>query len=180
LIEVLIETKAPFILTHASPYSKLSEQQAEKIKSSGLGMLTTWSPQQFILNHPATGWFVTHGGFNGITESLGSGIPLICWPIISDQPIGAIHLTENLNVAFELFQVRTGQGLKPIYRNGITPEGTREAVGIEIRQTIDLCRSEKGRELRSNAEKLKVQFATAWEEDGPARQEIRKFLHKYT
>jgi len=24
----------------------------------------------------ATGWFVSHGGFNGVTESLGSGVPL--------------------------------------------------------------------------------------------------------
>ena len=24
----------------------------------------------------ATGWFVSHGGFNGVTESLWSGIPL--------------------------------------------------------------------------------------------------------
>ena len=69
----------------------------EKVKSSGLGKLTTWSPQQFILNHPvlllpffylswlntynntplqATGWFIAHGGFNGVTESLGSGVPL--------------------------------------------------------------------------------------------------------
>jgi hypothetical protein len=40
------------ILTYASDYAKISEQQAEKIRSSGLGMLTAWSPQQFILNHP--------------------------------------------------------------------------------------------------------------------------------
>jgi hypothetical protein len=53
-------------------------------------------------------------------------------------------------------------------------------VGIEIRQTIDLCRSEKGQELRRNAEKLKVKIKKAWEEDGAARQEIRSFLHKYT
>ena len=53
-------------------------------------------------------------------------------------------------------------------------------MGIEIRQTIDLCRGEKGQEVRSNAEKLKVEFAKAWgEEDGAARLEIRKFLHKY-
>ena len=53
-------------------------------------------------------------------------------------------------------------------------------MGIEARQIIDLCRSEKGQELRSNAEKLKVKFAKAWEDNGTARQEIRKFLHMYT
>ena len=106
----------------------------------------------------------------------------ILFPLIGDQPITAAHVTENLYAAFELFQVRSGEdGLKPLYRNGliITPAGSREAVGIEVRQTIDLCRSEKGQEIRSNAEKLKVKFAIAWEEDGAARQEIRKFLHKY-
>jgi hypothetical protein len=100
--------------------------------------------------------------------------------VAADQPVAAAHLTENLNVAFELFQVRTSDGLKPLARNGLAAEGTREAVGIEIRQTIDLCRSEKGEEMRRNAEQLKMKFAQTWEEDGMAKQEIRKFLHKYT
>ena len=118
----------------------------------------------------------------------------ICWPFSFDQPVAAAHVTENLKVAFELFQVRTGQGLKgPVARNGLElaaaaaarapelPEGTcRHAVGIEIKQTIDLCRSEKGEELRSNVEKVKVEIEKAWEEDGVARQEIRSFLHKHT
>ena len=100
---------------------------------------------------------------------------------MGDQPYAAAHVTENLHAGFELFQVRSGEaGLKPLHRNGITPAGTREAVGIELRQTIDLCRSEKGQEIRSNAEKLKVKFAKAWDEDGAARQEILKFLQKYS
>ena len=53
-------------------------------------------------------------------------------------------------------------------------------MGIEIRQTIDLCRSEKGEEMRRNAEQFKVEFAQTWEEDGMARQEILRFLQKYT
>ena len=53
-------------------------------------------------------------------------------------------------------------------------------MGVEIRQIIDLCRSEKGQEKRNNAEKLRVKFAETWEEDGKGRQEIRKFLEKYT
>jgi hypothetical protein len=76
LIEALIAKKAPFILAYASSSATLSEQLAERVQSSGLGMITKWSPQQYILNHPATGWFVTHGGFNNVTESLTSGIPL--------------------------------------------------------------------------------------------------------
>ena len=40
------------ILALSSPRAKISERQAERIKSSGLGIQTTWSPQQFILNHP--------------------------------------------------------------------------------------------------------------------------------
>ena len=52
-------------------------------------------------------------------------------------------------------------------------------MGIEVRQIIDLCRSQKGQEIRSNAEKLKVKFAKALQEDGAARQEIRNFLDKY-
>ena len=66
-----------------------------------------------------------------------------------------------------------------MYRNGITPAGTCEAVGIEVRQTIDLCRGEKGQEIRSNVEKLKVEFSKAWKENGAAKQEIRNFLNKY-
>jgi len=67
-----------------------------------------------------------------------------------------------------------------LHRIGRAPKGTREAAGIEIRQTIDLCHGEKGQELRRNAEEIKAKFAKAWEADGVARKEMREFLHKYT
>ena len=101
------------------------------------------------------------------------------FPHLGDQPVAAAHVAENLQAGIELFQVRSGKGLKPIPTDGLTPAGSRVAVGIEVRQTIDLCRSEKGEEMRGNAEKLKARFAKAWEEDGSARQEIRQFLNKY-
>ena len=85
----------------------------------------------------------------------------IFFPLLGDQPTAAMHVTENLHAAFELFQVRSGDGLKALHRNKITPAGSREAVGVEVRQTIDLCRNEKGQEIRSNAEKLKVKIGRA-------------------
>ena len=34
--------------------------------------------------------------------------------------------------------------------------------------------------MRRNAEQFKLKFARTWEDDGTARQEIRRFLHNYT
>ncbi|KDR73125.1 hypothetical protein GALMADRAFT_158264 [Galerina marginata CBS 339.88] len=180
VVEALIETKFSFVFSFASPFAKVSDDLNAKVKLSGLGIITPWAPQQFILNHPATGWFLTHCGHNGIMESLAVGVPLIAWPFEADQPGAAAHLTENLNVAFELIEVRTGEnGLKPLYRNGRAAKGTREAVGIEIREVIDACRGQKGEELRKNAEGIKDEFAEAWRTDGVSRKELHTFLEKY-
>ncbi|KAJ6577343.1 UDP-Glycosyltransferase/glycogen phosphorylase [Mycena capillaripes] len=179
IVEALLEKKAPFIFCHASPFAKISEELKHRAESSGIGMLTKWSPQQFILNHPVMGWFITHGGHGGIMESLSSGVPLICWPFDADQPAAAKHLTQNLNVAFELVEVRTGLGLKPAYGTGKTPQGTREAVGKEIRETIDQLRGEVGKEKRKNVEQLKLEMNKAWDEGGSAKSTLQAFLKNY-
>ncbi|KAJ3126167.1 hypothetical protein HK098_007799 [Nowakowskiella sp. JEL0407] len=45
-----------------------------------------WIQQQTVLNHPAIKIFFTHGGLNSIMESTMAGVPLICRPIMTDQP----------------------------------------------------------------------------------------------
>ncbi|PPQ81811.1 hypothetical protein CVT25_013647 [Psilocybe cyanescens] len=180
VIEALVEKKFPFILSYASPWAKISDDLAQKIKGTGLGLISKWVPQQYVLAHPATGWFMTHGGHNSVMETLANGIPVICWPFEADQPAAAAHMTENLNVAFELVEVRTGEnGLKPLLRNRRKAKGTREAVGVEIREVIDACRSAKGDELRKNAQALKIKFAEAWAADGVSRKEFQAFVEKY-
>ncbi|KAJ6612281.1 hypothetical protein B0H10DRAFT_2223287 [Mycena sp. CBHHK59/15] len=54
VIEALLEENFPFILCHASPFAKIFEELSEKVKNSGIGLLATWAPQQFILNHPVS------------------------------------------------------------------------------------------------------------------------------
>ena len=75
--------------------------------------------------------------------------------------------------------MRTGLGLKPMYGSGRVPRGTREAVGIEMREVIDECRGEVGKEKRRNVQRLKEEFAKAWDEDGEARVALRTFLEKH-
>lgn len=104
----------------------------------------------------------------------------ICWPFEADQPATAALLSMNLNVAFELIEIRTGdRGLKPLRRSGRAAKGTRTAVGKEIREIIDYCRGEKGQILRKNAATIKAAFAKAWDEEGDGRNEFRKFVSKY-
>ena len=94
----------------------------------------------------------------------------------ADQPTNAVHLTENHDVAYELFEVRTGNGLKPIFRTGKTPTGTPEAVRAETRDTLEKAFGEDGARKRMNVKKLKERFDVAWNEGGPATVEMRALL----
>ncbi|PPQ80127.1 hypothetical protein CVT25_001426 [Psilocybe cyanescens] len=180
VIEALIEKKFPFILCYASPFATLSDELIERIRSSGIGLVSKWSPQQYILNHPATGWFVSHCGHNSTMESLGSGTPVICWPFHADQPMGAAHISEDLKVGLELVEVRTGdRGIKPLKRDRRQAKGTREAVGVEIRQVIDDCRGEKGKILQKNAAEMKAKLAGVWLDGGDSKKDFEAFLAKY-
>jgi len=42
------------IMSHASPFAKVPEDLSEKVKSSGIGFFTPWSPQQYIITHPVS------------------------------------------------------------------------------------------------------------------------------
>ncbi|KAF8146711.1 hypothetical protein K438DRAFT_1734557 [Mycena galopus ATCC 62051] len=178
LVNALIEKQFPFLLCHASPTAVVPVALCEKIKASGIGMTSSWAPQQFILAHPATSWFVTHCGHGGIIEALGSGVPMICWPFVGDGPIGAVHLSQNLNVAFHLMEVRAEKGLLPL-RSGAVPVGTRAAMRAEFRQIIEECRGENGKEKRINAKRMRDDLASVWEAGGSSTRTIESFLRQY-
>ena len=100
----------------------------------------------------------------------------ICWPFHADQPTNAIHLTENLDIAYELLEVRTGQGLKPIYRTGKAPTGTLDAVREEAHCVFEQAFGEDGEHKRSKIQCLQESFADAWKEEGPADLALQRFL----
>ncbi|KAF8577002.1 glycosyltransferase family 1 protein [Ramaria rubella] len=163
-IQALIEFRVPFILSYASSKASIPSKIARKIEESGLGMMSTWSPQQTILNHA-----------NSVTEAVAQGTPLIAWPMEVDQPATAAHLTLVLDVAFEMLEVRTGPGLKPLWR-GIQPVGTDEAVTAEARNVIRGTRSPEGVRKRKKAEALRDRLKKEWEEGGASLSNLRELL----
>ena len=100
----------------------------------------------------------------------------IVWPISADQPLNAIHLSENLDVGYELIEVRHGVGAGKIYRNGRVPVATVDAVKAEMRDVLERAYSEEGARKRSNVLSVQKKLQAAWAEDGIARREVEAFL----
>jgi len=142
-------------------------------ESTKNGILSKWSPQQTILAHPVTGWFLSHCGQNGLIETIAAGVPLICWPFTSDQGTNAAHATINLGIGYELFEVRTGFGLQPIHRLGRAPIATVEAVKEEAAVVLGQAFSEDGEKKRANAKALQKTLLNAWSEGGASSQDLQ-------
>uniref|UniRef100_A0A0E0LAK4 Glycosyltransferase n=1 Tax=Oryza punctata TaxID=4537 RepID=A0A0E0LAK4_ORYPU len=56
----------------------------------GRGMVTkAWVDQEAILGHPAVGLFLSHSGWNSVTEAAAAGVPLLAWPRGGDHRVAA-------------------------------------------------------------------------------------------
>ncbi|KAJ6569865.1 hypothetical protein DFH09DRAFT_1277941 [Mycena vulgaris] len=158
LVNTLLHLEKPFpsVFALGGKLASLPKQLIETVKASGKGLgCDFWVEQRAILQHAAVGWFLTHGGFNSISESLSQGVPLIVWPTIAEQPINAALLSSEPNpVAFELLQIRTGPQLGPSLRGGPKITGTVEDTTSEFEGTFAAARGPKGAILTANAQRM--------------------------
>ena len=90
------------------------------------------------------------------------------------------RLVHDLDVAFELMEVRTGAlGLKPIFTTGKTPLGTAEAFEKELNGILDALEGEAGARKRANVQKIRKRLAEAWGKTGEARRAFEQFLDHF-
>ncbi|KAJ7136275.1 hypothetical protein C8R46DRAFT_615007 [Mycena filopes] len=179
LIEVLLNTLLalnqpfPFVLGLGAQMAALPQPLIQRVNATGKGLICDfWVEQRAVLQHPALGWFLTHGGFNSMTEALTQGVPLIIWPTGAEQPVNAALLSAApYPVAIELLQVRTGpQLMGPSLRGGPKVTGTVEDVTAEFKQVFADARGARGAVLRENAVRLSVAMREA--RAGEAGEEV--------
>ncbi|XP_071725353.1 kaempferol 3-O-beta-D-galactosyltransferase-like [Rutidosis leptorrhynchoides] len=88
LAEALEETKTPFLWSINNESTKhFPKGFLKRASDNGNGKVVPWAPQVLVLEHFATGVFITHGGWNSVLESIGAGVPMICRPFVGDQQI---------------------------------------------------------------------------------------------
>ncbi|THU84356.1 UDP-Glycosyltransferase/glycogen phosphorylase [Dendrothele bispora CBS 962.96] len=183
-IEEILASGTPLVWAHPSPFCQIPDDKLKMFQDSEIAFETQWAPQEAILSHPATGWFISHGGWNSTQEAMLYRVPQIFWPQYADQPQNAATVVINHKAGFELIEVRTGEhGTGKPYRFKDAdpkdlPTFTVEAVRREIRDVLKKSKSDEGLMVRKNYEQLSKKVYSGWDEGGEARKNFDLFLEQ--
>ncbi|KAF8106426.1 hypothetical protein N665_0139s0021 [Sinapis alba] len=170
LSRALIEGKRPFLWVITDKPNREAkaegEEETEIEKIAGfrqeleeVGMIVSWCSQVEVLRHRAVGCFVTHCGWSSTLESLVLGVPVVAFPMWSDQPTSAKLLEELW---------RTGVRVRE-NEEGLVERG-------EIRRCLEAVMDERFVELRENAEKWKRLAVEAGREGGSLDKNMKAFV----
>ncbi|KAF5368908.1 hypothetical protein D9758_003081 [Tetrapyrgos nigripes] len=182
VIEEFLRNGFPVIFARAgSTQTDEEEKRLQVLRDSPIALVLKWAPQEVILSHPATGWFLSHGGWNSTQEALKFRVPQIFWPFGGDQSYNAAQMSRTHKAAFELFNIRSANSQTPfIFENSDRPPTfTLDAVKDEIKNLIVKLRGEEGSIARNNLRRLADEHCKGWEENGEARQNLEAFMRKF-
>ncbi|XP_010059248.1 UDP-glycosyltransferase 13 [Eucalyptus grandis] len=144
---------------HEGEKDILSDFFVERTKNKGV-IIRGWADQQEILAHPAIGGFVSHCGWNSVTEAAWQGVPVLAWPQHGDQRLNA-KVVED--AGFGLWERDWDWGVDGIVK------------GEEIeRKIVELMTDEK---LREGAKKVREEARKAVESGGSSDRVIRDVIN---
>ncbi|KAL8227753.1 hypothetical protein R6Q57_015337 [Mikania cordata] len=139
---------------------KLPEGFEESINGRGL-IERSWAPQSEILGHFATGGFMSHCGWNSSMESITMGVPIVAWPMHSDQPRNAFLVTEVLGIGVEVKSWDRRDELVMAY---------------VVAEVVRMLMNSEGEEMRRRAVRLGGEVKKAVAEGGVSCREMDAFI----
>ncbi|GLT26562.1 hypothetical protein SLA2020_016190 [Shorea laevis] len=136
-------------------------------RTGGVGMVVRgWVPQAEILRHPSIGGFMSHCGWGSVLESISEGVPILAWPMHSDQPRNAVLVTRVLKIGLV---VRDWSRRKEL----VMASAVKDAVRT-------LMASMEGDMMRRRADELGGVVRQATAEGGVSRMELEAFIDHIT
>ncbi|KAL0924547.1 hypothetical protein M5K25_005385 [Dendrobium thyrsiflorum] len=127
-----------------------------------------WAPQHAILKHQAVGAFLTHCGWNSCLEGIAAGVPMVTWPIFSDQQFNERLLVDVLGV---------GVGVGSMV-NSMREEERTVVVAERVAAAVEAVMGggQEADERRRKAREMKVAAAKAVEEGGSSEVELGRMV----
>ncbi|KAL6529273.1 hypothetical protein OROGR_014896 [Orobanche gracilis] len=125
----------------------LSQGYREELKDRGL--IIPWGNQVKILSNPAIGGFLTHNGWNSTVESIWCGIPMICFPMLFDQPTNRKLVVDEWKVGINLCdgavvdRVEVTKKIKRFMREDVSQRLRQQQIG-KVRKTMQKALDEGG------------------------------------
>lgn len=133
----------------------------EKIKEKGM-IVRDWAPQLEILGHSSTAGFMSHCGWNSCMESITMGVPILAWPMHSDQPRNAVLLTKFLKIGLIVKNWALRNDL-------VSAETIQNAIQ-------KLMNSEEGSEIRARTAKMGDDVRKSVADGGNSSLELDSFV----
>ncbi|KNA10550.1 hypothetical protein SOVF_143340 [Spinacia oleracea] len=125
---------------------------------SDRGMVVTWTCQKEVLSHRAIGGFVTHCGWNSALESIWCDVPLLCFPLLTDQFTNRKLMVDDWKIGCNLCEE------KPVTK-------------AEIQRKIkDLMSGSMGYELRNRIKGIKQVLQDAMMIEGSSENNVDDFI----
>ncbi|KAK8598348.1 hypothetical protein V6N13_094321 [Hibiscus sabdariffa] len=132
-----------------------------KEEVSDRAMIVPWCCQNAVLAHPATGGFLTHCGWNSILESTWCGVPLLCYPLLTDQFTNRKLAVDDWKMGINL------SNKKPI---------TKEEVSENINR---LMSGQSGDQYRNKVKEIKKTLETALSPNGSSETNMDLFIQVF-
>ncbi|GAB4833617.1 hypothetical protein Ancab_031862 [Ancistrocladus abbreviatus] len=122
----------------------------------GKGLVVPWCNQNKVLSHYAIGGFLTHCGWNSILESIWCAVPLLCYPLYTDQFTNRKLVVDDWKIGINLCE---GSMVK----------------AEKVSEKIDsLMRGKLAEDLKVQVNKVKKTLEDAW---ASGRSSERHFNH---
>ncbi|XP_071708010.1 UDP-glycosyltransferase 76G1-like [Rutidosis leptorrhynchoides] len=154
----LVDSKQPFLWVVRPGFvngSTWLEALPDGLMGEG-GRVVKWVPQQEVLAHKAIGAFWTHSGWNSTLESVCEGVPMICSPFRSDQPLDARYVSDVSKVGVYL-------------ENG----WQRDEIANAIRKIMT---NKVGEEIRERSKALKQKLDASLDKGGSSYESLESLV----